>query len=44
MYKCIICGSIEELAVDRPGISCRSCGSRIFAKPRRSGHKVIDAN
>lgn len=43
-YKCIVCGEIEHVSSDRPGLTCRSCGGRIFSKPRNKGHKILDAN
>lgn len=42
-YKCTFCGNMESFTPDENGISCKSCGSRIFMKPRRSGHKTLDA-
>jgi DNA-directed RNA polymerase subunit RPC12/RpoP len=42
-YKCTFCGNMETFTPDENGISCKGCGSRIFMKPRRSGHKTLDA-
>ena len=42
-YRCVKCGEIEHFPPEKNGISCKGCGSRIFAKPRRPGHKTIDA-
>lgn len=42
-YKCVMCGNIEIFGPTRTGINCKSCGSRIFSKPRRSSHKIVDA-
>ncbi|SVD41348.1 uncharacterized protein METZ01_LOCUS394202 [marine metagenome] len=42
-YKCIECGAMEHFPPEKNGISCKGCGSRIFAKPRRPGHKTLDA-
>ncbi|MED5350393.1 MAG: DNA-directed RNA polymerase subunit P [Candidatus Thermoplasmatota archaeon] len=42
-YRCAKCGSVEEFSRTYNGISCKACGSRIFAKLRRSGFKVLPA-
>jgi DNA-directed RNA polymerase subunit RPC12/RpoP len=42
-YKCADCGSIEAFHRDRNGISCKSCGARIFVKLRRHGTKQVSA-
>ncbi|MEE2811724.1 MAG: DNA-directed RNA polymerase subunit P [Candidatus Thermoplasmatota archaeon] len=42
-YKCLRCGSLESFINTQTGISCKSCGFRIFVKPRRQGHKTLDA-
>ncbi|MBI20126.1 MAG: DNA-directed RNA polymerase subunit P [Euryarchaeota archaeon] len=42
-YKCANCGSLESFERERNGISCKSCGNRIFMKLRRNGTKKVDA-
>ncbi len=42
-YKCTFCGNMESFTPEVNGISCKGCGSRIFMKARRSGHKTLDA-
>jgi DNA-directed RNA polymerase subunit RPC12/RpoP len=42
-YKCADCGKIEQFRGDQNGISCKSCGGRIFMKLRRPGTKRIVA-
>ncbi|MDA0878621.1 MAG: DNA-directed RNA polymerase subunit P [archaeon] len=42
-YKCADCGKIEQFRGDQNGISCKSCGGRIFMKLRRPGTKRIMA-
>lgn len=42
-YKCLRCGNLEHFEGTRTGISCKACGFRIFVKPRRQGHKTLDA-
>ena len=37
LYRCLKCGIMEAFDQERNGVSCRSCGFRIFIKPRRSG-------
>ncbi len=47
-YKCANCGAIQSFTRDRegkwqPAMTCKACGSRIFIKLRRTGHKILDA-
>ncbi|MFL2946784.1 MAG: DNA-directed RNA polymerase subunit P [Candidatus Poseidoniales archaeon] len=42
-YKCLRCGHTDEHQHTRTGIACKACGFRIFVKPRRQGHKTLDA-
>ncbi|MCH2636909.1 MAG: hypothetical protein MKZ56_00855 [Candidatus Thalassarchaeum sp.] len=42
-YKCLRCGHLDEFEGTRTGIACKACGFRIFVKPRRQGHKTLDA-
>jgi len=42
-YKCLKCGNLEFFEPNKGGISCKGCGFRIFVKPRRQGHKTLDA-
>jgi DNA-directed RNA polymerase subunit RPC12/RpoP len=47
-YKCANCGTIQNFTRDRegkwqPAMTCKVCGTRIFAKLRRTGHKILDA-
>ena len=42
-YKCLRCGHLDEFEGIRTGIACKACGFRIFVKPRRQGHKTLDA-
>jgi len=42
-YKCAVCGSIESFHRERNGISCKTCGSRVFMKLRRTGTKKLVA-
>ena len=37
LYRCLKCGAMEAFSQEKTGVSCRSCGFRIFIKPRRSG-------
>jgi DNA-directed RNA polymerase subunit RPC12/RpoP len=37
LYRCLKCGALEAFSQEKNGVSCRSCGFRIFVKPRRSG-------
>ncbi len=42
-YRCLQCGHLEAIQPNVEGVSlaCRSCGFRIFVKPRRTGFKNI---
>jgi len=42
-YKCLRCGHVDDFEGTRTGIACKACGFRIFVKPRRQGHKTLDA-
>ena len=42
-YKCLRCGHHDAHQHTRTGIACKACGFRIFVKPRRQGHKTLDA-
>jgi len=47
-YKCANCGTIQSFTRDRegkwqPAMTCKVCGTRIFIKLRRTGHKILDA-
>jgi len=47
-YKCANCGTIQSFTRDRegkwqPAMTCKHCGTRIFIKLRRTGHKILDA-
>ncbi|MCH2646731.1 MAG: hypothetical protein MKZ58_00035 [Candidatus Poseidoniaceae archaeon] len=47
-YKCANCGMIQSFTRDRegkwqPAMTCKHCGTRIFIKLRRTGHKILDA-
>ena len=37
-YKSAVCGSIESFHRERNGISCKTCGSRVFMKLRRNAN------
>ncbi|MFL2976355.1 MAG: hypothetical protein ACJZ49_02265 [Candidatus Thalassarchaeaceae archaeon] len=44
-YRCLRCGHM--IAIDTMGetstLQCKSCGYRIFSKPRRGGYKSVIA-
>jgi len=47
-YKCANCGQIQNFTRDRegkwqPAMTCKVCGTRIFVKLRRTGHKILNA-
>jgi|TARA_B100001996_G_scaffold271090_1_gene212189 DNA-directed RNA polymerase subunit RPC12/RpoP len=47
-YKCANCGVIQSFTRDRegkwqPAMTCKVCGTRIFVKLRRTGHKILNA-
>jgi len=47
-YKCANCGTIQSFTRDRegkwqPSMTCKVCGTRIFLKLRRTGHKILNA-
>ncbi|MFL2968444.1 MAG: hypothetical protein ACJZ6A_04770 [Candidatus Poseidoniaceae archaeon] len=47
-YKCANCGAIQSFTRDRegkwqPAMTCKVCGTRVFVKLRRTGHKILDA-
>ncbi len=43
-YKCINCGTVNMYEVGRKLEGCKSCGYRIYAKPRKDGMaKVLKA-
>jgi len=42
-YKCINCGKIATFGATDRVPPCYSCGSKLYAKLRKHGHKRIQA-